>query len=49
MAKLGEICTIVSGTTPKSTQPEYWDGNLNWLTPAELTDESDIIYEVKER
>ena len=45
MAKLGKICTIVSGTTPKSTQPEYWDGNLNWVTPAELTDESDIIYE----
>lgn len=45
MARLGEICTIVSGTTPKSTQPEYWDGNLNWVTPAELTDESDIIYE----
>ena len=45
MARLGEICTVVSGTTPKSTQPEYWDGNLNWVTPAELTDESDIIYE----
>ena len=45
MARLGDICTIVSGTTPKSTQPEYWDGNLNWVTPAELTDESDIIYE----
>lgn len=45
MARLGEICTVVSGTTPKSTQPEYWDGDLNWVTPAELTDESDIIYE----
>ena len=45
MARLGEICTVVSGTTPKSTQPEYWDGNLSWVTPAELTDESDIIYE----
>lgn len=45
MARLGDVCTIVSGTTPKSTQPEYWDGNLNWVTPAELTDESDIIYE----
>ena len=45
MARLGQICTVVSGTTPKSTQPEYWDGNLNWVTPAELTDESDIIYE----
>lgn len=45
MARLGEICTVVSGTTPKSTCPEYWDGNLNWVTPAELTDECDIIYE----
>ena len=45
MARLGYVCTIVSGTTPKSTNPEYWDGNLNWVTPAELTDESDVIYE----
>ena len=43
--KLGEICTVVSGTTPKSTRPEYWDGDINWVTPAELTDESDVIYE----
>lgn len=45
MVKLGEVCTIVSGTTPKSTQPEYWDGDLNWVTPAELTEESNVIYE----
>lgn len=45
MMKLGEICTVVSGTTPKSTRPEYWDGDINWVTPAELTDESDVIYE----
>lgn len=45
MAKLGDVCTVVSGTTPKSTHPEYWDGDLNWVTPAELTDESDVIYE----
>lgn len=43
--RLGEICTVVSGTTPKSTHPEYWGGDLNWVTPAELTDESDVIYE----
>ena len=45
MVKLGYVCTIVSGTTPKSTQPEYWDGDLNWITPAELTEESNVIYE----
>lgn len=45
MAKLGDICSIVSGTTPKSNRPEYWDGDINWVTPAELNDDSDVIYE----
>ena len=45
MAKLGDICSIVSGTTPKSNRPEYWDGDINWVTPAELNDDSDIINE----
>lgn len=44
MAKLGDICTIVSGTTPRSNVPEYWDGDINWVTPAELDDNSEIIY-----
>ena len=45
MIRLGDICTVVSGTTPKSSCSEYWDGNINWVTPAELNDESDVIYE----
>lgn len=45
MARLGDVCTIVSGTTPKSSRPEYWDGDINWVTPAELNDDSDIVYE----
>lgn len=44
MARLGDVCTVVSGTTPSSSVPEYWDGDINWVTPAELTDDSDIIY-----
>lgn len=45
MARLGDVCTIVSGTTPKSSCSEYWDGDINWVTPAELNDESDVIYD----
>ena len=41
--KLGEICGIVSGSTPKTGIAEYWDGNLKWITPAEIDDESYII------
>lgn len=45
MVKLGEICTVVSGSTPSSSVAEYWDGNNIWITPAELTDDSFIIYD----
>lgn len=43
--KLGEICEIVSGSTPKTGVTKYWDGDINWITPAELTDETYIIEE----
>lgn len=45
MAKLGDVCTVVSGTTPKSSCPDYWNGTINWVTPAELTDDTDTIFE----
>lgn len=44
MARLEDVCTIVSGTTPRSDRPGNWDGDINWITPAELTDESDVIF-----
>lgn len=41
--KLGDICEIVSGSTPKTGIPEYWDGDKKWITPAEINEESYII------
>ena len=42
-ARLGDVCTVVSGSTPKSTVPEYWDGDIKWITPAELSNDTCII------
>ncbi len=41
--KLGEICEIVSGSTPKTSIAEYWDGDVIWITPAEINEDSYII------
>ena len=41
--RLGDICTIISGSTPKTEVAEYWDGGFKWITPAELNDDSYII------
>ncbi len=41
--KLGEICEIVSGSTPQTSIPEYWDGNEKWITPAEISNDTYIV------
>ena len=41
--KLGDICEIVSGSTPKTEIDEYWNGDLRWITPAELNENSYVI------
>ena len=41
--KLGDICEIVSGSTPKTGIEEFWDGNIKWITPAEINEDTYII------
>ena len=36
-ARLKHIGGIVGGGTPKTNISEYWDGNISWLTPADLS------------
>lgn len=35
--RLGEIAEIISGGTPKTTNPEYWNGGILWCTPTDIT------------
>ena len=42
---ISEIGQVVSGATPKTSRHEYWNGNNVWITPAELSDESFVIYD----
>ncbi|MCT3224949.1 restriction endonuclease subunit S [Lactiplantibacillus plantarum] len=35
--KLGELGKIQGGGTPDSGIAEYWDGNVNWFTPTEVS------------
>ena len=34
--KLGDVCKIVNGGTPKSNVKEYWEGDIQWLTPKDM-------------
>ena len=35
--KLGEIADIVGGGTPSTGNPSYWNGEIDWYAPAEIT------------
>lgn len=35
--KIKELCQIICGGTPSTTNHEYWDGNIVWLTPKDLS------------
>ena len=37
-ATIGEVCEVVSGATPKTGKPEFWDGNVPWVTPKDLSE-----------
>ncbi len=42
---ISEVTQIVLGSTPNSKEPSYWDGDIRWITPAEMTDQSYYIYD----
>ncbi|MFO1430532.1 MAG: restriction endonuclease subunit S [Candidatus Competibacteraceae bacterium] len=44
------VSRIISGGTPQSGNPDYWDGPITWLTPVDLGNKgSDAIYESARR
>lgn len=36
VVKLGDVCQIFNGTTPSTAVADYWDGDIVWITPADL-------------
>ena len=39
LRKLGEIADIVGGGTPSTSNPDYWDGDIDWYAPAEISEQ----------
>jgi restriction endonuclease S subunit len=40
---------IMNGSTPSSTVPEYWDGDIPWATPADISSITKYIYDTKRK
>ena len=35
--KLNEMVNIVNGSTPSTANPEFWDGDISWITPKDMS------------
>ena len=47
--KLGQLAEIVSGSTPRTNVKEYWDGNILWITPAEIQEDDYYILDTQRK
>ena len=45
MVRLGDVCEVVTGSTPSTRNDELWDGDIKWIAPAEISDDSYFIYD----
>ncbi|EGI71500.1 type I restriction-modification system, specificity subunit S [Pseudoalteromonas distincta] len=43
--RISELGEISSGGTPSTSKPEYWDGNITWVTPTDITKQDNIYIE----
>lgn len=47
--RLGEIGTVVGGATPSTKNPSFYDGEIPWITPKDLTDWKEVYISKGER
>ena len=47
--QIGEVTKIVTGTTPDTKDVENWNGGINWITPAEIKEDTLYIYETERK
>jgi type I restriction enzyme S subunit len=47
VAKLSDLLEIMGGGTPKTTEAEYWDGDIPWLSVVDFNDENRFVYKTE--
>ena len=45
--KLGDVIELVGGGTPKTTNPEYWGGDIPWLSVVDFNTGNKYVYKTE--
>ena len=41
--KIAEVCETIGGGTPSTKVSEYWDGNIPWVVPSDVTKSDSLV------
>lgn len=47
--KVSELCQIIGGGTPKTSIPEYWNGDICWLSVKDFAGDSRYVYDTERK
>ena len=45
--KLSEIIVLIGGGTPKTSNTEYWDGDIPWISVKDFNNDFRYVYETE--
>lgn len=45
--KIKDVSKVIGGSTPKTNHDEYWNGDIKWITPAEISNDEFIVYDTQ--
>lgn len=47
--KLSELMDVIGGGTPKTSKPEYWNGDIPWLSVKDFNNDCRYVYQTEKR
>ena len=47
--RLSDVCDTIGGGTPSTKVPDYWDGDVTWVVPSDVTKNDCLILHDSER
>ena len=45
--RYSDLCSIIGGGTPKTSEPTYWNGTIPWLSVKDFGNENKYVYETE--
>ncbi|MDY0230618.1 MAG: restriction endonuclease subunit S [Candidatus Cloacimonadaceae bacterium] len=45
--KLGDCIDIIGGGTPKTNNPDYWNGSIPWLSVADSNSDDKYVFDTE--